>query len=271
MRNKLIVMGLVLGITTNWALAQESERAPRRPAPQRDSMEDQDREVRDENQPPRANKELRREAKRMEKRQGRADLGPLPPGRGMGGAGFRSGQDFQSPGRGQAFNRPRNAPQAGNAQRPEICPECGRPWGPVAGRGFGMGPQGPQGRSFGGPAYGPNQQFGRGMGPYAFNNQRQFGPRDGMGPMNPPPLNKGHQFRGGRQFEESDRGPALAPRGGAPGRQAPMLRDKDSRPPLRDQDTPRRRPNADRDLRDQDGPRPDRDSVDRPRPEGRDE
>jgi hypothetical protein len=109
------------------------------------------------------------------------------------------------------------------------------------------------------------------MGPYAFNNQRQFGPRAGMGPMNPPSPNKGNQFRGGRQFDQPDRGPALAPRGGAPGRQAPMLRDHDSRPPIRDQDTPRRRPNADRDFRDQDGPRPDRENLDRPRPEGREE
>jgi hypothetical protein len=269
MKNKWIVIGLVLGLTTSWALAQDSDRAPRRLASPRDSAEDQD-QVRDENQRPKAKKADRREAKRMEKRQSRADLGPLPSGRGMGGPGFRGGQGPQAPGRGQALSRPWNAPQAGNARRAAVCPECGRPMGPFAGRGFGMGPQGAQGRGFGGQALGPNRQFGQGMGPYAWNNQRQRGPRAGVDPMNRPPLNNQDQFRGGRQFDSQERGPAMGPRGGGPGRQAPLLRENDVRPPMRDQDGPRR-PNATRDLRDQDGPRPNRGDFDDSRPRDRGE
>jgi len=101
------------------------------------------------------------------------------------------------------------------------------------------------------------------MGPYAFNNQRPFGPPAGMGPMNRGPMNDDGQFRGRRQLDRPE--------------SAPGLRDQDAprRPnadrDLRDQDTPGRRPNADRSLRDQDGSRPNRDNVDRPRPDNREE
>jgi hypothetical protein len=262
----MIVMGLVLGITTSWALAQESDRAPRRLASPRDTMENQDREVRNDEQRPRANKEMRREAKRQQKRQGRADLAPLPPGRGIGGPGFRGGQDFQAPGRGQgrgqAYNRPWNAPRAGMRQQAEICPECKRPLGPFAGRGPGMS-LGPQGQRFGGPALGANRPFGRGMGPYALNNQRPFGPRAGMGPMNRPPLNNDGQFRGRRQLDQQDGAPAL--------RDQDAPRRPNANREFRDQEPPRRRPNADRNLRDQESPRSNRDNPDRPRPDDREE
>jgi len=255
-------------MTTAWALAQENDRAPRRLDSPREAGENQDRELRPENQGPRTDKAERREAKRMAKRQGRGEFAPMPPGRGMGGPGYHGGQDFRPPGRGPGFNQPPGN-DWGAGQHPEICPECKRPLGPMSDRGPGMGQPGPRS---GGPGFGPNRQSGRGMmGPYARNNQRPSGPRGGMGPMNRPPVDGDGQFGWSPRFGGQNRGPAMRPRGEAPGRQQPMFRGEDFRPSFRDQAGPRHRPNADRDLRDQDNPRPEQGNPNRSRPDNREE
>lgn len=230
------------------ALAQDNDRAPKRLPSPRDSVQNQDRRMQNQDpRPPAPREQQRHQMQRQD--QGRPEAGPWSPGPGM------RGQGFPGPREGQAFNRQRNGPGPG------ICPECKRPLGPMAGPGFGPGAQG---RQFRGPGMNGSGQFGRGRpGAYAWNHQRQFGPRQGMGPMNWPPMKGRGQFRGNQPFGGPGRGPAMGPPGQGQWRPGPMMRGNDQRPPVPEQGAPQRTPNRRGDLR-EGGPRGERGNADRP-------
>jgi hypothetical protein len=136
---------------------------------------------------------------------------------------------------------------AARQDRPEVCPECHRPLGPLAGPGMGFG-QGQMRRQ--GPA-GPMAQNFRGRGPQFQGPPFRYG-----GPNAPrfggPQQNFGPGFRGQRD------GQALRPGAGTrgPGAFRPPLQDREDRedrPALRDGERRPNRPGAPMDR-----PRPDR-------------